>query len=73
MTVAEDQLKISNNGVDNTVIRAPFKGVIVTKAAQPGEMISPISAGGGSIRTGIGTLVALIFIGAQNEFLYFQF
>jgi len=57
VTVSQDQLAISNNGVDNTVIRAPFDGVIVTKAAQPGEMISPISGGGGSIRTGIGTLV----------------
>ena len=55
--VARDQLGIARNGVDNTVIRAPFTGVIVDKAAQPGEMISPISAGGGSIRTGIGTIV----------------
>jgi RND family efflux transporter MFP subunit len=41
---------------DRTV-RAPFAGVVTVKAAQPGEMISPISAGGGSIRTGIGTVV----------------
>jgi len=39
------------------VIRAPFAGVIVAKNAQPGEMISPISAGGGFTRTGIGTIV----------------
>ncbi|MGH8028972.1 MAG: efflux RND transporter periplasmic adaptor subunit [Arenimonas sp.] len=57
--VARDALAIAANGVDSTVIRAPFSGVIVTKAAQPGEMISPVSAGGGSIRTGIGTLVDL--------------
>ena len=37
--------------------RAPFAGVVVAKAAQPGEMISPISAGGGFTRTGIGTIV----------------
>jgi RND family efflux transporter MFP subunit len=55
--VAAGQLQIADNGVDNTVIRAPFTGVVIDKAAQPGEMISPISAGGGSIRTGIGTLV----------------
>lgn len=55
--VARDGVEISALGVDNTVIRAPFTGVIVAKAAQPGEMISPISGGGGSIRTGIGTLV----------------
>jgi len=40
-----------------TVIRAPFPGVIVAKAAQPGEIISPISAGGGFTRTGVGTIV----------------
>ena len=28
-------------------ILAPFSGVVVYKAAQPGEMISPVSAGGG--------------------------
>jgi len=38
-------------------IRAPFAGVITTKDAQPGEMISPVSAGGGFTRTGIGTIV----------------
>ena len=43
--------------LDNTVVRAPFAGVVVAKAAQPGEMISPISAGGGFTRTGIGTIV----------------
>ena len=43
--------------LDNTIVRAPFAGVVTVKAAQPGEMISPISAGGGSIRTGIGTIV----------------
>ena len=43
--------------LDNTVIRAPFAGVVVAKSAQPGEMISPISAGGGFTRTGIGTIV----------------
>ena len=39
------------------VIRAPFDGVITTKNAQPGEMLSPVSAGGGFTRTGIGTVV----------------
>ena len=38
-------------------IRAPFAGVVVAKAAQPGEMISPNSAGGGYTRTGICTIV----------------
>jgi RND family efflux transporter MFP subunit len=38
-------------------IRAPFDGVVVDKAAQVGEMISPLSAGGGFTRTGICTIV----------------
>jgi HlyD family secretion protein len=55
--VAERQLAVHRQDLDDTVIRAPFSGVITTKDAQPGEMISPISAGGGFTRTGIGTLV----------------
>ena len=55
--VAGDQLRIAGNGVDNTVVRAPFAGVVIAKAAQPGEIISPLSAGGGFTRTGIGTIV----------------
>ncbi len=38
-------------------IRAPFDGVVVNKSAQPGEIISPVSAGGGFTRTGICTIV----------------
>lgn len=55
--VALDNAHIANNGVDNTVVRAPFAGVIISKAAQPGEIVSPLSAGGGFTRTGIGTIV----------------
>ena len=40
-----------------TVIKAPFSGVITAKAAQPGEIVSPMSAGGGFTRTGVGTIV----------------
>ncbi len=43
--------------LDDTIIRAPFAGVVISKDAQPGEMISPISAGGGYTRTGICTIV----------------
>ena len=39
------------------MIRAPFSGIVVSKNAQPGEMVSPISAGGGFTRTGISTIV----------------
>lgn len=55
--VAADRLAIADNGVDNTIVRAPFAGVVIAKAAQPGEIISPLSAGGGFTRTGIGTIV----------------
>jgi HlyD family secretion protein len=55
--VAERQLAVHRQDLDDTVIRAPFSGVVTTKDAQPGEMISPNSAGGGFTRTGIGTLV----------------
>ena len=55
--VAEEALNAAQVQLDNTIVRAPFAGVVTVKAAQPGEMISPISAGGGSIRTGIGTIV----------------
>jgi RND family efflux transporter MFP subunit len=57
ITVAEQLVRVAEVDLDNTVIRAPFAGVVVAKAAQPGEMISPISAGGGFTRTGIGTVV----------------
>ncbi len=39
------------------MIRAPFAGVVISKDAQPGEMVSPVSAGGGFTRTGIATIV----------------
>jgi RND family efflux transporter MFP subunit len=55
--VAAESVDVAEVQLDNTVIRAPFSGVVVAKSAQPGEMISPISAGGGFTRTGIGTIV----------------
>ncbi len=57
VTVAQRRVEVSEDQLNNTVIRAPFAGVVVTKNAQPGEMISPISAGGGFTRTGICTIV----------------
>jgi RND family efflux transporter MFP subunit len=55
--VAAESVAVAQVQLDNTVIRAPFGGVVVEKSAQPGEMISPVSAGGGFTRTGIGTIV----------------
>jgi len=55
--VAEATVRVRKQELDDLLVRAPFDGVVVSKDAQPGEMISPISAGGGFTRTGIATLV----------------
>ncbi len=57
INVAERQIDVQRTELDNTVIRAPFTGVAISKDAQPGEMVSPVSAGGGFTRTGICTVV----------------
>ncbi len=57
VAVAERLVAVRKQDTDDTIIRAPFSGVVISKDAQPGEMISPISAGGGFTRTGICTLV----------------
>ena len=55
--VARSNAAILRQLLDDTVIRAPFAGVAISKDAQPGEMVSPVSAGGGFTRTGISTIV----------------
>jgi len=55
--VAQRNLQVQQQLLDDMQIRAPFTGVVIAKAAQPGEMISPVSAGGGFTRTGICTIV----------------
>ncbi len=55
--VAESNVELARDSLNNMTIRAPFAGMVVTKNAQPGEMISPISAGGGFTRTGICTII----------------
>ena len=55
--VAERQIDLAQTDLDNTIIRAPFSGMAISKDAQPGEMVSPVSAGGGFTRTGICTMV----------------
>jgi RND family efflux transporter MFP subunit len=57
IAVAEQQVALQKTELDNTIVRAPFSGIAVTKDAQPGEMVSPVSAGGGFTRTGICTVV----------------
>ena len=57
IAVAERQIEVQQTALDDMVIRAPFTGVAISKDAQPGEMVSPVSAGGGFTRTGISTIV----------------
>jgi RND family efflux transporter MFP subunit len=54
---ADAQVGVAQVNLDYTVVRAPFDGVITDKAAQVGEIVSPLSAGGGFTRTGVGTIV----------------
>jgi len=57
VVVVQREVGLRRTELDDTVIRAPFDGVVVSKDAQPGEMVSPNSAGGGFTRTGICTIV----------------
>jgi RND family efflux transporter MFP subunit len=57
LSTARRQVDLQGQSVEDTIIRAPFDGIVVSKDAQPGEMISPVSAGGGFTRTGICTIV----------------
>ena len=54
---SEMRIQEAQQAVDNCTIRAPFDGIVVSKDAQVGEMVSPVSAGGGFTRTGIATIV----------------
>ncbi len=57
VSVAERRLALARQDLERTYVRAPFSGVAISKDAQPGEIVSPMSAGGGFTRTGISTLV----------------
>jgi RND family efflux transporter MFP subunit len=54
---ADAALGIARQDIENYTVRAPFAGIVVSKDAQVGEMVSPVSAGGGFTRTGIATVV----------------
>jgi len=60
---ADARIAVNRQNIENCQIRSPYDGIVVTKDAQPGEMVSPISAGGGYTRTGIATVVDM----ASNE------
>ena len=65
--VAQKNVTLREQELEDTNIRAPFSGVVIAKAAQPGEMISPVSAGGGFTRTGICTIVDMDSIEVQVD------
>jgi len=54
---AQAQARQADVNLDHATVRAPFDGVVTARAAQVGEIISPISGGGGFTRTGVGTIV----------------
>ncbi|AKC87058.1 efflux RND transporter periplasmic adaptor subunit [Pseudoxanthomonas suwonensis] len=64
--VAGDQLRIADHALDNTIVRAPFSGIVTAKAAQPGEIVSPLATGGFT-RTGIGTIVDMESLEVEVE------
>jgi RND family efflux transporter MFP subunit len=67
VATAKAGLEVAQRSLDDTIVRAPFAGVITVKAAQPGEIVSPVSAGGGFTRTGIGTIVDMDSLEVQVD------
>jgi len=61
-SASQARIMVAQQDVDNCTVRAPFEGVVVSKDAQRGEIVSPLSAGGGFTRTGIATLVDMTSI-----------
>jgi RND family efflux transporter MFP subunit len=57
VAVAEANVALAERNYEDTFVRAPFDGIVSVKAAQAGEIVSPVSGGGGFTRTGIGTIV----------------
>lgn len=54
---AEAKISVAEQDVINCTVRSPYDGIVVSKDAQRGEIVSPVSAGGGFTRTGIATVV----------------
>jgi HlyD family secretion protein len=66
VAVAEREVALWKQQLEDTIIRAPFSGVVTSKNAQPGEMISPMSSGGFT-RTGICTIVDMSSLEIEVE------
>lgn len=73
LEVAQKEVAVWEQQLEDTLIRAPFDGVVTTKDAHPGEIVSPVTAGGGYTRTGICTIVDMgsleIEVDVNEEFV----
>jgi RND family efflux transporter MFP subunit len=67
VAVSRAQLALAQRNHEDMVIRAPFAGIVTVKAAQPGEIVSPLSASSGFARTGIGTIVDMESLEAEVD------
>lgn len=67
LLVAKAAVALAQANQNDTVVRAPFAGVVTDKAAQPGEIVAPAAAGGGFTRTGIATIVDMDSLEIQVE------
>ena len=67
LAVAQAAVAVAQANEDDTIVRAPFAGVVTDKAAQPGEIVAPAAAGGGFTRTGIATIVDMASLEVQVD------
>ena len=67
VAVSERTVELQEKYVADMEIRAPFAGIVISKTAQPGEMIAPVAGGGGFTRTGICTIVDMDSLEVQID------
>ncbi len=67
LAVARAAAAVAQASENDTIVRAPFAGVVTDKAAQPGEIVAPAAAGGGFTRTGIATIVDMDSLEVQVD------
>ncbi|MEO8301082.1 MAG: efflux RND transporter periplasmic adaptor subunit, partial [Rhizomicrobium sp.] len=65
--VAQAQVTFAESNLRDTMIRAPFSGVVTVKVAQVGEVVAPSASGGGDTRTGILTIVDMDSLEVQVD------
>jgi RND family efflux transporter MFP subunit len=65
--VTQAQVAVAQAALRNTLVRAPFSGVVTVKVAQVGEVVAPQASGGGSTRTGILTIVDMDSLEVQVD------